>query len=34
VTQYTVNNDAEPTRIDIAYGFGSLYRPMAVRISG
>ena len=34
VTQYTVNNDAEPTRLDIAYGFGSLYRPMAVRISG
>ncbi len=34
VTQYTVNNDAEPTRIDIAYGFGSLYRPLAVRISG
>src|SRR6266403_2013617 len=34
VTQYTVQNDAEPTRMDIAYGFASLYRPMAVRISG
>ncbi len=33
-TQYTINNDAEPTRMDIAYGFASLYRPMAVRISG
>ena len=34
VTQYTVNNDAEPTRCDVAYGFGSLYRPLAVRVSG
>lgn len=34
VTQYTVNNDAEPTRMDIAYGFSSLYRSMAARISG
>lgn len=34
VTQYTVNNDAEPTRIDTAYGFGSLYRSMGYRISG
>lgn len=33
-TQYTINNDAEPTRLDIAYGFASLYRPMAVRVSG
>jgi hypothetical protein len=33
-TQYTINNDAEPTRLDIAYGFASLYRNMAVRISG
>jgi hypothetical protein len=33
-TQYTINNDAEPTRMDVAYGFASLYRPMAVRISG
>jgi hypothetical protein len=34
VTQYTINNDAEPTRIDVAYGFASLYRSMAYRISG
>jgi hypothetical protein len=33
-TQYTINNDAEPTRMDIAYGFASLYRPLAYRISG
>src|ERR1019366_4964713 len=33
-TQYTINNDAEPTRLDIAYGFASLYRPLAVRIAG
>jgi P22 coat protein - gene protein 5 len=33
-TQYTINNDAEPTRMDIAYGLASLYRPLAVRISG
>jgi len=33
-TQYTINNDAEPTRMDIAYGFASLYRPLAVRYSG
>lgn len=33
-TQYTINNDAEPTRIDVAYGFASLYRNVAARISG
>ncbi len=33
-TQYTINNDAEPTRMDVAYGFSSLYRSLAVRISG
>ena len=33
-TQYTINNDAEPTRLDIAYGFASLYRGMGVRVSG
>ena len=33
-TQYTINNDAEPTRIDIAYGFASLYRSLGVRVSG
>ncbi len=33
-TQYTINNDAEPTRLDVAYGFASLYRSMGVRVSG
>ena len=33
-TQYTINNDAEPTRMDIAYGFASLYRALCVRVSG
>jgi P22 coat protein - gene protein 5 len=34
VEDYTINNDAEPTRLDIAYGFASLYRSLAQRISG
>ncbi len=33
-TQYTINNDAEPTRMDVAYGFASLYRSLGYRISG
>ena len=33
-TQYTINNDAEPTRLDVAYGLASLYRSLAVRVSG
>lgn len=33
-TQYTINNDAEPTRLDIAYGLASLYRQLATRVSG
>lgn len=33
-TQYTINNDAEPTRLDVAYGFASLYRNLGVRVSG
>jgi hypothetical protein len=33
-TQYTINNDAEPTRMDVAFGFNSLYRSLGVRISG
>jgi hypothetical protein len=33
-TQYTINNDAEPTRMDVAYGFSSLYRSMGYRVSG
>jgi hypothetical protein len=34
LTSYTVNNDAEPTRIEVAYGFGSLYRNFAYRVAG
>lgn len=33
-TQYTINNDAEPTRLDVAYGFASLYRSLGYRVSG
>lgn len=33
-TQYTINNDAEPTRLDIAYGMASLYRGLGARVSG
>jgi hypothetical protein len=34
VTQYTINNDAMPTRCDILYGWAGLYRNMAVRVLG
>lgn len=34
ITDYTINNDAEPTRIDVAYGYGSIYRSMGTRVSG
>ena len=34
ITDYTINNDAEPTRIDVAYGYGSIYRSMGTRLSG
>lgn len=34
VTQYTINNDSEPTRADVLYGPASLYRELAVRIPG
>jgi hypothetical protein len=34
VTQYTVNNDAEPTRMDVLYGFSSLYRQLGYRLQG
>jgi hypothetical protein len=32
-TQYTINNDAEPTRLDVLYGFSSLYRQLMSRIA-
>lgn len=34
VSQYTINNDALPTRFDVAYGYSSLYRQLASRIFG
>lgn len=34
VTQYTINNDAMPTRCDILYGYAGLYRQMACRVAG
>ncbi len=34
VTQYTINNDAMPTRCDILYGWAGLYRNLAVRVAG
>lgn len=34
VTQYTVNNDAMPTRCDVLYGFGTLYPQLGVRVAG
>jgi hypothetical protein len=34
VTQYTINNDSEPTRADVLYGPASLYRSLGLRING
>jgi hypothetical protein len=34
VTQYTINNDSEPTRADVLYGPASLYRTLAIRVCG
>jgi hypothetical protein len=34
VRQYTINNDAIPTRMDVLYGYASLYRELACRIAG
>jgi hypothetical protein len=34
VTQYTINNDSEPTRADVLYGTASLYRSLGIRIAG
>jgi hypothetical protein len=34
VSQYTINNDSEPTRADVLYGPGSLYRSLALRVNG
>lgn len=34
VRQYTVNNDALPTRIDVLYGWATLYREFGCRVAG
>ena len=34
VRQYTINNDALPTRIDVLYGMAPLYRSFACRVHG
>lgn len=34
VTQYTINNDALPTRCDVLYGYDGLYTQFAVRAWG
>lgn len=33
VRQYTIGNDALPTRIDILYGVGALYRELSCRVA-
>ena len=34
VRQYTINNDAEPTRCDVLYGFDRVYNQLGVRVQG
>ncbi|HEY2002159.1 MAG TPA: P22 phage major capsid protein family protein [Acidobacteriaceae bacterium] len=34
VTQYTINNDSEPTRADVLYGPASIYRTLGIRVNG
>ena len=34
VRQYTINNDALPTRLDVLYGWAPLYRELACRVAG
>jgi len=34
VRQYTIGNDALPTRLDVLYGVAPLYRELACRVSG
>ena len=34
ISQYTINNDSEPTRADVLYGPASLYRTLGCRIAG
>jgi hypothetical protein len=34
VRQYTINNDALPSRIDVLYGWAPLYRELSCRVAG
>jgi hypothetical protein len=34
VRQYTINNDALPTRLDVLYGYAPLYAEMGARVTG
>ena len=34
VRQYSINNDALPTRFDVLYGIAPLYPELAVRVAG
>lgn len=34
VRQYTINNDAIPTRLDVLYGWAPLYQELACRVAG
>lgn len=34
VSQYTINNDSEPTRADVLYGPASIYRTLGIRVAG
>ena len=33
VRQYTINNDAIPTRLDVLYGWAPLYQELACRVT-
>jgi hypothetical protein len=33
VRQYTINNDAIPTRLDVLYGWAPLYQELGCRIT-
>jgi hypothetical protein len=34
VRQYTINNDALPTRLDVLYGYAALYPEFGARVTG
>jgi hypothetical protein len=33
VKQYTINNDAIPTRLDVLFGWAPLYQELACRVA-